>query len=106
MADMDKKLSSILGDCLFSAGCIVYLGAFTSQFRTKIAQSWIKFIDELNIPRSTGEHLNLKEILSDEVEIQHFHVNGLPSDNHSIENALLCTIVTSIHYSLTHRARA
>ncbi|ESU37863.1 Dynein heavy chain [Giardia duodenalis] len=88
MADMDKKLSSILGDCLFSAGCIVYLGAFTSQFRTKIAQSWIKFIDELNIPRSTGEHLNLKEILSDEVEIQHFHVNGLPSDNHSIENAL------------------
>ncbi|TNJ27740.1 IAD-4 Dynein heavy chain [Giardia muris] len=88
LAEMGERLSTILGDCLFSAGCVVYLGAFTSEFRAKIARSWLSAMDGLNIPRTPGEHLNLRGILSDEVEIQSFHVNGLPSDNHSTENAL------------------
>jgi hypothetical protein len=35
-------LVNLVGDMCLAAGCLAYLGPFTSQFRTRIVHQWVK----------------------------------------------------------------
>lgn len=49
LADVYENLT---GDVLISSGMIAYLGAFTSIFRQDLAEQWVAFCEERNIPNS------------------------------------------------------
>lgn len=66
---------------------ISYLGAFTAAYRTKICESWVKSCVEMNIPSS--EIFDFVKILGDQVKIRSWNIDGLPSDNFSIENGII-----------------
>lgn len=89
--DLAKSLSSfyvnLSGDVLIGAGMIAYLGAFTSAYRNEISAEWVKRCLQHKIPSS--ESFSLQRVLGNPVKIRSWNINGLPSDNFSVENAII-----------------
>ncbi len=79
--------NTLTGDVLVSAGMIAYLGAFTSAYRSLIAKEWVEKCLERNIPSSPV--FSLMNVLGDPVKIRAWNIDGLPSDQFSIENAIM-----------------
>lgn len=80
-------LVNLTGDILISAGLIAYLGAFNSLYRDEILAIWVKLSTERNIPNS-GK-FSLIATLGDPVEIRQWNLWALPSDDFSIDNAII-----------------
>lgn len=70
------------------AACsVAYLGAFTADYRRSIAEGLRKQLLALGLPHTHG--CGLIATLADPVVVRGWAVCGLPSDGHSIENALI-----------------
>ncbi len=50
--ELGKDYISLTGDILISSGLIAYLGAFTSKYRSDIAEEWVQEVRTLEIPTS------------------------------------------------------
>jgi len=72
---------------LISSGMIAYLGAFTSVFRSDLAEDWVRLCEEKEIPNS-GK-FSLERVLGNAVQIRNWGLFGLPNDSFSIENAII-----------------
>lgn len=66
---------------------IAYLGAFTSIFRDELSTDWVNNCMEREIPNSGS--FRLQGVLGDPVKIRNWTLAGLPSDNFSVENAII-----------------
>lgn len=75
------------GDILVSSGEIAYLGAFTAAFRTEIIEEWVKETRAKEIPGS--ESFSLVNVLGNPVTMRQWNIDGLPSDNFSLENGII-----------------
>jgi dynein heavy chain len=78
---------NIIGDVLVSAGTISYLGPFMQVYRTQIEQEWSKGLTELSIPHTPG--CTMMGTLVDPVRVRQWNIQGLPSDDFSISNAII-----------------
>ncbi|KAJ8614220.1 hypothetical protein CTAYLR_001132 [Chrysophaeum taylorii] len=85
--ELSGVFSNLTGDVLVSAALMAYLGPFTSKFREEQMKSWVSQIQALDIPRSASP--TLAKTLGDPVKIRQAIVDGLPTDNFSIENAIV-----------------
>jgi dynein heavy chain len=85
--DLQVFYKKLTGDILISAGMIGYLGAFTAKFRELIAQQWVQKCQEFEIPSS--DFFSLVAVLGDPVKIRTWNIDGLPSDNFSVENGII-----------------
>ncbi|VDP97113.1 unnamed protein product [Trichobilharzia regenti] len=82
------KRVKLLGDCLISAAFLSYVGAFSSEFRTRmIYDDWKTWLDDKGIPLS--EHFRLEDILTNDVEVSKWNSEGLPPDELSVQNGIL-----------------
>lgn len=79
--------TNLTGDVIISSGMIAYLGAFTSTFRTDLAEQWVKLCEEKEIPNS-GK-FSLERVLGNPVVIRNWGLFGLPNDAFSVENAII-----------------
>lgn len=77
----------LTGDVIVSCGLLGYLGAFTAKFREMIIVEWVAKCRSYQIPSS--ETFNLLTVLGDPVKIRSWNIDGLPSDQFSIENAII-----------------
>lgn len=77
----------LVGNSLVGAGMIAYGGAFTSKFRSAMETEWAENIRKLGI--KVGDNISMMKFLEDPVLTKTWTANGLPSDNLSIENALI-----------------
>lgn len=84
---LGEVYKNLTGDVLVASGMIAYLGAFTSVFRDQLSALWVKQCMEKNIP-SAGK-FSLQITLGNPVLIREWNISGLPSDNFSIENAII-----------------
>jgi dynein heavy chain, axonemal len=87
VARLAVDYENLIGDALVSASSIAYLGAFTSDFRADLVASWTKELRRLDLPHSDG--CNVRTTLLDPVQLQQWIIAGLPSDTHSVENAII-----------------
>lgn len=78
---------NLTGDVLISAGMIAYLGAFDSVFRNELSSLWVKKCAEKKIPNSGS--FSLARTLGDPIKIREWTLQCLPSDDFSIENAII-----------------
>lgn len=78
---------NLTGDVLISAGMIAYLGAFDSVYRNELSNMWVKKCEERKIPNSGS--FSLAQTLGDQIKIRDWTQQGLPSDDFSIENAII-----------------
>jgi dynein heavy chain, axonemal len=85
--NLKKALKDLLGDMCLAAGCMAYLGPFTSQYRHKIVEHWVSLCRELQIP-CTGD-FGLLKALGVPVELRAWQMDGLPADDFSCENGLI-----------------
>jgi dynein heavy chain len=76
-AALNSSLTNLVGDMCLAAGCLSYLGTFTSQFRKGIVKSWIQSCQELQIPCSD---FSLLKALGDPVVMRSWQIDGLPAD--------------------------
>jgi len=84
---LTKGYDDLVGDALFSAGAIAYMGVFTPDFRQSISKTWRDKLEELKIPHSPG--VNLHQTMADPVAIRQWTICGLPQDSHSVENGIM-----------------
>jgi dynein heavy chain len=78
---------NLTGDVLISAGVIAYLGPFTSVFRDRAINEWVGLCQAKGIPSS--ETVSLNATLGDPVSAMTWKSQGLPSDDFSIDNAIV-----------------
>jgi dynein heavy chain len=86
VAQLIKEYDNLVGDLVISAGTIAYLGPFTPTFRQHIVSGWQQKSTDIGL--LTSEGANIIMTLAKPVVVQQWQVLGLPSDNHSVENAV------------------
>mmetsp|Transcript_28825 Transcript_28825/g.26091 ORF Transcript_28825/g.26091 Transcript_28825/m.26091 type:complete len:257 (+) Transcript_28825:3217-3987(+) len=84
---LSKGTDVLPGDSTIAAGMVAYSGPFTSEFRTELEQSWIKYLEELSIKHTPL--INMRKFLGDSVKIQSWNLAGLPKDDTSTENGII-----------------
>jgi dynein heavy chain len=86
---LDGELYNLTGDVLISAGVIAYLGAFTKGYRNETIKVWGASLSKLNVPCS--ETILISKCLGDPIKIREWNIAGLPTDQFSIDNAIIVT---------------
>jgi len=66
---------------------VAYSGPFTAKFRAELEAEWHAKITQLGVKVSDG--VSMKKIMEDPVTIKTWTMAQLPSDNLSIENAII-----------------
>lgn len=84
---LSNKYSTVTGDVLISAGFISLLGGFNQNYRTKIIRRWQKILAEEGFPCS--KEFIFSELFGDAFKIRKWHLNLLPEDTTSVNNALI-----------------
>lgn len=83
---MKGKIPHMIGDCLLSAGVLVYLGPFSGAFRNREIEKWVQSVTSNKIIFS--EKFTLEDAIGDAMEIRKWTIKGLPNDSISREKGL------------------
>lgn len=86
IGDIQILYNNAVGDILISCGGIAYLTPFTDTYRRELLAAWSQKLMQ-KIPLSR-DHSAIS-ILGNPVEIQQWHIDGLPRDLFSVENIIL-----------------
>lgn len=81
---------NLVGDMILSAGCIAYLGPFTSEYRHELQMKWVNSCKENRLP--VDGNFSFQRVLADPVVVREWNIMGLPADTFSIENGLFTTM--------------
>ncbi|XP_066028864.1 dynein axonemal heavy chain 5 isoform X2 [Pocillopora verrucosa] len=85
----DQQIQRLVGDVLLATGFLSYSGPFNQAFRTLLLDNWKKEMRKKKIPFS--EDLNLVNMLTDAATIGEWALQGLPSDELSVQNGIIVT---------------
>lgn len=85
-------LINLVGNIMIASGYISYVGPFTAPFRKSLMEHWMKFAIEKKIPYS--DDFSIDGVLGDPVLIREWSIQGLPSDNLSVENGIISSAAT------------
>ena len=86
-AMLDTRFTNLVGDMSLASGCVAYLGAFTSVYRTEALSSWKSLMVARSIPHS--EDFSLETSIGDPVLTREWVIAGLPNDTLSVENGII-----------------
>ncbi|KAK2720694.1 hypothetical protein QYM36_004548, partial [Artemia franciscana] len=84
-----QQLGLLLGDGLLATGFLSYAGPFNQAYRMKLHICWKELLDDYSIPYTAG--LDVVSMLVDPQKISEWSLQGLPNDEHSIQNAAIVT---------------
>ncbi|TPP55936.1 Dynein axonemal heavy chain 5 [Fasciola gigantica] len=87
-----EQINRLVGDVLLATGFLSYTGPFNQDFRNLLSRLWRKELEQNNIPLS--EDLNYITMLVDNATLSEWSVQGLPTDELSIQNGLIVTRAT------------
>lgn len=77
----------LIGNCLVAAGLMAYGGAFTAQFRMRLEALWREEAGKRGLKLLEG--ISMKDLMEDPIQTKMWNAASLPSDNLSIENAII-----------------
>ncbi|KXS19215.1 hypothetical protein M427DRAFT_507867 [Gonapodya prolifera JEL478] len=86
----EKQIQHLFGDCIIASAVLSYSGPFSVNYRANLLNSvWIPYIKAAEIPLSA--EFTVDKLLGKATEVQDWVVQGLPTDQFSIENAMIVT---------------
>ena len=89
-ADFADQMARLAGDCAIACGFMSYTGPFNKPFRELLLdQKFVADLIERKIPFTKG--LQVAEMLTDEATTGQWNLQGLPTDELSIQNGILTT---------------
>merc|ERR1711881_316987 len=84
------QIRRLVGDVIMAAGFLSYCGPFNSEFRNYLIHDvYEKNLKTEGIPFTDG--LDLTAMLTDSTQIGEWNLEGLPTDDLSIQNAIIVT---------------
>jgi len=84
------QINRLVGDVLLATGFLSYTGPFNQEFRQLLIDNrWRVEMEERGIPFT--EDLNITDFLIDQTTIGEWALQGLPSDDLSVQNGLIVT---------------
>lgn len=86
---LEIDLVNLVGNVLLAAGYISYVGPFTAPYRNKLLKGWMQFARSVRLPYS--DDFSISRILGDPVLMREWNIQGLPADDLSLENGIICT---------------
>jgi len=86
---LNGDLTNLVGNIALSAGSIAYLGPFTASYRAELGKSWNAYCASLGIPVDAS--FSLVKTLADPLVVRRWQIMGLPQDEYSTQNGLICT---------------
>ncbi|XP_068092796.1 dynein axonemal heavy chain 5-like isoform X3 [Hyperolius riggenbachi] len=87
--NFQNQIIRLVGDVLLATGFLSYSGPFNQEYRSLLLQLWKKEMNHNRIPHS--DDLNLISMLVDNATIGEWNLQGLPSDDLSIQNGIIVT---------------
>ncbi|XP_026217964.1 dynein heavy chain 5, axonemal [Anabas testudineus] len=88
-AGFQTQIKHLVGDVLLSTGFLSYAGPFNQEYRSLLLELWKKEMEEKRIPFSPD--LNVIGLLVDNATVSEWNLQGLPSDDLSIQNGIVVT---------------
>ena len=90
--EFKAQILRLVGDAVICTGFLSYQGPFNQDFRTIIGKEWQKLLTERRIPYSPS--INVVDYLTDTTQMGEWSLQGLPTDDLSIQNAIIVTKAT------------
>ncbi|EDO32004.1 predicted protein [Nematostella vectensis] len=90
--EFQAQIGRLVGDVLLATGFLSYSGPFNQTFRTLLSARWQQELEANKIPFT--ENLNLTSMLADPATIGEWNLQGLPTDDLSIQNGIIVNKAT------------
>jgi len=85
-----KTKQKLVGDVAKACAFVSYCGPFNSEFRNKLTEQYFETdLNQRGIPSS--EDLSLTQFLVDQATVGQWNLEGLPSDDLSVQNGIMVT---------------
>ena len=84
-----EQIGRLVGDILLSSAFLSYSGPFNQTFRSQLLTEWKKELGRRKIPHT--EDLNIIGLLVDNTTVGEWNIQGLPTDELSIQNGIIVT---------------
>ena len=84
---MELRENTLIGDVLCASGQVSYAGPFTASFRQELLDQWNHQLDRLEIEHSVKT--SVYHTITDPIAVRQWSIQGLPSDQVSVENAII-----------------
>ncbi|KAG7311248.1 hypothetical protein JYU34_002280 [Plutella xylostella] len=85
--DLRETYNTLTGDILIASGIIAYLGPFTATFRGQQITTWARACHDCGLVCTLD--YSLIKTLGEPVTIQQWNIDGLPSDDFSVNSAII-----------------
>ena len=92
-AEFDAQIQRLTGDCAIASSFTSYLGPFNKEFRD-LLQSRDFYGDCVNRGIPVTENLKVTDFMADPTELGEWNLQGLPTDELSIQNGIMVTRAT------------
>ncbi|OON14709.1 ATPase family protein, partial [Opisthorchis viverrini] len=83
----EQQITSLVGDVLVATAFLSYCGPFNQEFRQTFILSWLREVRIRRIPGSPS--VNLISMLTDQTQLGEWNLQGLPTDELSIQNGII-----------------
>jgi dynein heavy chain len=84
---LEASVAALVGDCALASSFLSYMGPFNRAFRERLLSDLREDCARLGIPTTAA--LQVTTFLAEETEVGQWAVEGLPTDNLSIQNGIL-----------------
>ncbi|PNH08753.1 Dynein gamma chain, flagellar outer arm [Tetrabaena socialis] len=88
--EFDVQIQRLTGDCTLASAFVSYLGPFNKEFRELLLhRDFYGDCLKLNVP--VTPHMQITKFLVDDSEVGEWNLQGLPTDELSIQNGIMVT---------------
>jgi dynein heavy chain len=87
IASYEVDMVHLIGDVSIASAFISYAGPFIARYRETLTAQWVKTLKQYRVPQTVN--FNFTGFMADPTDVLDWGIQGLPSDNFSIENGVL-----------------
>merc|ERR1719498_1825792 len=93
----EGQITTLVGDCMIAAAFLSYGGPFGAVYRSDLVENrWVAPVKEFQLPFSSdftfaSADATAGSFMAKATDVRDWNMQGLPTDNFSTENGVLCT---------------